>query len=226
MVTWPGTDGVMNDARKAPRVDGAATRSRILEGAGQLFARDGYAETTGKAIAEQAGADLASINYHFGSRSGLYQAVLAEAHRRLVSLSDLSQLSKGTLSPSDRLLALFESLVDSILVEEGWHVGVLAREIGSPSSHFQHLLSAEIEPKLIHVMDIVSTITGIPTRDPALLRCLISVASPCLILLMGRHLPGPLQAVARMPPADLVAHLHAFAMAGLTRIGTLHSADV
>lgn len=214
----------MNDARRAPRVDGAATQSRILESAGQLFARDGYAETTGKAIAEEAGVDLASINYHFGNRSGLYQTVLAEAHRRLVSLSDLSRLTAGDLSPSDRLRALFKSLVDSILVEDGWHVGVLAREIGSPSSHFQQLLSAEIEPKLIHVMDIVSTITGIPKGHPALLRCLISVASPCLVLLMGRNLPGPMQAVARMPPADLVEHLHAFAIAGLTSVGRQYSA--
>ncbi|MDQ7310549.1 CerR family C-terminal domain-containing protein [Stenotrophomonas sp. Sm10] len=213
----------MNDARRAARVDGAATRSRILEGAGELFARHGYAETTGKAIAEKAGVDLASINYHFGNRSGLYQAVLAEAHSRLVSLSDLSRLTAAELSPSDRLRSLFQSLVDSILLEGGWHVDVLAREIGSPTSHFQHLLSAEIEPKLVHVMEIVSSITGIPVRDPALLRCLISVASPCLVMLLGRNLPGPMRAVARMPPADLVAHLHTFAMAGLTSIGRQHS---
>ena len=62
------------------RADGEVTRSRILEAAGELIALHGFAETPSKAIATQAGVDLASINYHFGSRGGLYQAVLIEAH--------------------------------------------------------------------------------------------------------------------------------------------------
>ena len=214
----------MGRARKTARVDGEATRARILEEAGRLFALHGYAETTGKAIAEAAGADLASINYHFGSRSGLYEAVLAEAHRRVISLADLSQLAERDLAPSEQLLALLESIVGSVLGEEGWHVRVLAREIGSPSSHLHQLFGTEIAPKLVHVLGIVSAITGIPEDDPALLRCLLSVAAPFLMLLIGSNLPGPVQAVMQMPRDDLVRHLHGFAMAGLKHIGEQHAA--
>ncbi|WIA62560.1 CerR family C-terminal domain-containing protein [Stenotrophomonas sp. BIO128-Bstrain] len=196
-------------------MDGDATKARILEGAGDLFARQGFAETTGKAIAEQAGVDLASINYHFGSRSGLYQAVLAEAHRRVVSLADLSLLAERDLAPSDRLLALLQGIVGSVTSAEGWHVRVLARELGSPSSHLQALFTDEIAPKLSHVLDIISAITGLPKEDPAVLRCLLRVGAPCLMLLIGSNLPGPLQIIAGMPQHALIRHLHAFAMAGL-----------
>lgn len=210
-----GWKGVMNKTRKASRVDGDATKARILEGAGELFARHGFAETTGKAIVERAGADLASINYHFGSRSGLYQAVLAEAHRRVMSLADLSLLAERNLTPADRLLALLEGIVGSVTNAEGWHVRVLARELGSPSSHLQALFSAEIAPKLSHVLDIISAITALPKDDPAVLRCLLSVGAPCLMLLIGSNLPGPLQVIAQMPRNDLIQHLHSYAMAGL-----------
>ena len=44
----------MSKARRAVRTDGEATRNRILEAAGELFAAGGYAETTSKAIAARA----------------------------------------------------------------------------------------------------------------------------------------------------------------------------
>ena len=81
------------------------TRAKILEAAGQLFAAEGYAEAKSTLIAASAAVDLASINYHFGSRSGLYLAVLAEAHRRFVSLADLSRLSESGLPASQQLEA-------------------------------------------------------------------------------------------------------------------------
>ncbi|MEG6992327.1 helix-turn-helix domain-containing protein, partial [Pseudomonas aeruginosa] len=55
----------MSTRRRTPRSDGESTRARILEVAGRLFAQHGYANTASKAICEEAGADLAAINYHF-----------------------------------------------------------------------------------------------------------------------------------------------------------------
>ena len=52
------------------RKDGAETYLRILTAAGKLFAEQGFASTTNKAVAQHAQVDLASINYHFGNRSG------------------------------------------------------------------------------------------------------------------------------------------------------------
>ena len=54
--------------------------------------------------------DLASINYHFGSRSGLYQAVLAEAHRRLMDVADLQRLAQSRLAATDKLRAVIGHL--------------------------------------------------------------------------------------------------------------------
>lgn len=209
----------MGKSRRTPRADGALTRTRILEAAGQLFAAAGYAETTSKAIAAEACVDLASVNYHFGSRSGLYQAVLAEAHRRFVSLSDLSALADSDLSPSDKLGRLIEGLVERSVTIEGWHARVLARELLSPSSHLQALIADEVLPKLSVLKRILSDITAIPVNDPALLRCIVSVGAPCLMLLVvGHNVPGPLQDVLHMPGPVLVRHLHEFAMAGLAAI--------
>lgn len=215
----------MSKSLRGQRTDGEATRARILEAAGELFALSGYAETTSKAIAAHAGADQASVNYHFGSRSGLYAAVLAEAHRRLVNLADLRQLAAGKLTPSRKLRALIDLLVDQAMSNsQGWHLKVLARELLAPSSHLQSLFQNELLPKVSVIRHILSEITAIPPGDPAITRCAISVAAPCLMLMIGgRGIPGPLQEVLLMPKEAITHHLHGYALAGLKAIGREHA---
>lgn len=54
----------------------AETRTRLLEAAHTLFAEQGYAATSLREITSAAEANLAAVNYHFGSKEGLLLAVL------------------------------------------------------------------------------------------------------------------------------------------------------
>lgn len=51
------------------------TVERILDAAEQLFAEKGFAETSLRLITSKAGVNLAAVNYHFGSKKALIQAV-------------------------------------------------------------------------------------------------------------------------------------------------------
>lgn len=53
------------------------TVERILDAASALFAERGYAETSLRTITTSAGVNLAAVNYHFGSKKSLIQAVFA-----------------------------------------------------------------------------------------------------------------------------------------------------
>ena len=69
--------------------DGAShhcdTQERLLDAAEHLFATEGIAETSLRAITAEADANIASVNYHFGSKEALFQAVIA---RRLGPIND------------------------------------------------------------------------------------------------------------------------------------------
>ena len=69
------------------------TRERILNAAEALFAEHGFANTSLRTITTRAMVNLAAVNYHFGSKEALIQAVFA---RRLVPLNHerLERLSK------------------------------------------------------------------------------------------------------------------------------------
>jgi AcrR family transcriptional regulator len=52
------------------------TQSRLLDAAEALFMEHGYEATTLRQITATAGVNLAAVNYHFGGKEGLFQAVL------------------------------------------------------------------------------------------------------------------------------------------------------
>jgi AcrR family transcriptional regulator len=62
------------------------TKTRILDSAEQLFARDGFRNTSLRSLTQLAEVNLASVNYHFGSKDALLQAVI---ERRLLPLNEV-----------------------------------------------------------------------------------------------------------------------------------------
>src|ERR1700745_508265 len=67
------------------------TRDKIIKAASHAFARDGYEGASIRAIVAEAGVNQAAINYHFGSKEGLYRAVLQTALRALMKDDEVPQ---------------------------------------------------------------------------------------------------------------------------------------
>ncbi|MCZ7373824.1 TetR/AcrR family transcriptional regulator [Micromonospora sp. WMMC250] len=61
------------------RRDATETRQLLLDAARQRFARDGYAATTVRDIADDAGVNVALISRYFSSKEGLFEACLRAA---------------------------------------------------------------------------------------------------------------------------------------------------
>lgn len=61
----------------SPRLSQADTKTRILDAAETLFVQGGFESMSMRQITSAAGVNLAAVNYHFGSKDALIQAVLA-----------------------------------------------------------------------------------------------------------------------------------------------------
>src|SRR5580700_2897961 len=77
----------MSRPAKVTRVS-KATREKIIKAASRAFAHDGYEGASIRAIVGEADVNQAAINYHFGSKEGLYRAVLQTALRALMKDDD------------------------------------------------------------------------------------------------------------------------------------------
>lgn len=97
------------------------TRTRILDAAEELFMQHGFEGTSMRELTAKAGVNLAAVNYHFGSKDALIEAVF---RRRLdpmnaARLAALDALEAGgaPLAPAELIRAFIgESLQ---LMEEG-----------------------------------------------------------------------------------------------------------
>ncbi|MCD6044413.1 MAG: TetR/AcrR family transcriptional regulator [Burkholderiales bacterium] len=78
------------------------TRTRILDAAEELFMQHGFEGTSMRQLTSRAGVNLAAVNYHFGSKDALIEAVF---RRRLdpMNTARIAELAKleggGGLSP-------------------------------------------------------------------------------------------------------------------------------
>ncbi|WAZ25656.1 TetR/AcrR family transcriptional regulator [Streptomyces cinnabarinus] len=71
---------------EAPARDrGARSRDAILDTAGELMARHGYAATSISMISAACGLPVSSLYWHFGSKDGIYVAVLERARTTLLA---------------------------------------------------------------------------------------------------------------------------------------------
>jgi AcrR family transcriptional regulator len=70
------------------------TKQRILSAAEHLFARDGYHATSLRSITNAATVNLAAVNYHFGGKEALLEAVIL---RRLGPLNEVRSDQLETL---------------------------------------------------------------------------------------------------------------------------------
>ena len=168
---------------------------------------------------------MAAVNYHFGSRDGLYDAVLVEAHGQIVRLDDLESISGSGVTPEAKLRELIALIVRrSSATNLPWGLRVLVREFMSPSAHVNILLKQALLPKLGIVLPMIAEFLGVPLEHPLVQRSLALVVLPCVMLVVA---PRPLlrQALPALlsEPAALAEDMGNYALAGLSSLARLHS---
>lgn len=128
------------------------TRDRILDAAEALFVEHGFEATTMRMITGRAEANIAAVNYHFGSKDALIQEVfkrrLTELNRRrLVALDRLEAEAQGApLKPSRIVEAFFGTALEMVADTE--HGGatfmrLLGRTYTEPNGFVRQFLAEE-----------------------------------------------------------------------------------
>ena len=84
-----------------------STKNKILNAAEELFADHGFAETSLREITSRAEVNLASVNYHFGSKKSLIEAVF---DRFMESFTNQLMAEMTTLDSQNKKLEVAEVL--------------------------------------------------------------------------------------------------------------------
>ena len=146
--------------------DSSRTKSAIIEAAGQLFAEKGFAGVTVREITKKADANLSALNYHFGSKEGLYREVALDACRA----NSLTQQQKEQLLALDPATALFV-LVDDLIKEyrkqgsSNWRMVLVTRESRDPSFACGDVVKEYASAESAFIAEIIGRAVHKPPTD-------------------------------------------------------------
>lgn len=132
------------------------TKHRILDAAEALFADRGFAETSLRTITNRADVNLASVNYHFGSKKSLIQAVFDRFLQGFVKELDneLNPLEKQEDAPT--VEEVLHTLVKPLMAVDGKRqqgtsnfMKLLGRAYAESQGHMRRFMQENYAPYLM-----------------------------------------------------------------------------
>jgi AcrR family transcriptional regulator len=208
-------------APTTPKPADPTTRLRLIEAAGPVFARRGFADATVREIVAEARANIAAVNYHFGDKLGLYRAVLEHYSQTAMAAHPVPRPSDDRADPRETLREFIAAFLARLFHEgkPAWMSQIITREMADPTEAFQHLAETHMRPQLDVLRAVVSRLMGLPVVDLRVQRCAASVIAQCVnykvCAAAHRLLLSPQQTYDAAGREQLTAHIAAFSLAGI-----------
>jgi TetR/AcrR family transcriptional regulator, regulator of cefoperazone and chloramphenicol sensitivity len=138
-------------------VKGLRTRTSLIKAGLKLFALKGFDAVSTRELATQSGVNAASINFHFGSKTGLYAAVVDHVTGHLASLYKEALAPAATLPENatrhqagEAVHSMVTRLIESLLMtpRSRWMSLLLQREFIDPTEAFDRIFEQALLPAL------------------------------------------------------------------------------
>ena len=152
------------------------TKQRILDSAERLFAEEGYHATSLRSITAAAKVNLAAVNYHFGSKESLLEAVIMRRlgplnAARLAQLEEvLRQADSAGKVPScrDVLRCFVEPTLKLRQQGSGAEnfITLIGRTLAQPKGLAMSIFMREIQPLMKRLFEALKlTLPGLSEQD-------------------------------------------------------------
>jgi AcrR family transcriptional regulator len=208
---------------RKPHSSSVDTRELILNAAGRIFAENGFHATTVRQITQEAGVNLAAVNYHFRDKHELYVNVLKRAHQAAVNTAEADHA--GT--PRQRLHTFIRMFLAYLLDPKrpAWQGSLIAREMAQPTPALDRLVAESIEPVKRRISGIVRELVGRDVPETRVGLSCLSIIGQCLHYVHCREMISRLFPKGSGVPRDvetLADHIYKFSLAGLNAMKDHH----
>jgi AcrR family transcriptional regulator len=196
------------------------TRARLLDAARVVFAEHGFQGATVREICRRAEANVAAVNYHFGSKDGLL--VEALNFTRLKALQTAN--AKASKCPSMRLRLFIHDFMLTLLGETNAseQCQIMARELADPTPVLDKIVREAIAPLHAFLGDLVREIVDGKIGEAELQRCVHSIVGQCSFYYHSRPVLQRLHPELRYSHKEIEAiaqHIAEFSLNGLSHYG-------
>lgn len=204
-------------------MDQGDTRTRIMEAAMDVFLEKGHQAATIRDICARAEANVAAVNYHFGSKDALHAAVLenimSTCHERYPTQEGLDELP----TPQLRLARFIRNLLRLSFPGDP-EFARMSRlfwlEFSNPSPALTPLVERFMLPIRDELEGLIRELVG-PAPDETVRHCAGSLAGQTLFHGQNRSMIALIYPEMTYEQADvdrLAEHIAAFSLAGLEAV--------
>ncbi len=193
-----------------------ATRERLIDAAGEIFAAHGFRQVTVREICDRAEANIAAVNYHFGDKRGLYEAVF----RHAALCAPQAQLE----GPAEvRLRGAIEALLGCVfgVGRPTWYARLMMREMMEPTEILDQVVNERIRPFCDELTAIVGELGGGRLAESDQRRAVRSLVAQCVYYQHCRAVIARLDPDQRFDADEqtrIADHVAAFTLGGIARL--------
>jgi AcrR family transcriptional regulator len=208
---------------KTPREDAARTRKNLLDAACDIFAAKGFRDSTISEISARAKANIAAVNYHFGSKETLYIEAWRSAFQASIKAHPPDGGASPDASPEERLHAHLAATVRRLADKNNREYWFVQREFIQPTGLLEEVMQREIHPLQKQIQGLVRELLGPSASDLDVQFCETSIISQCITPIVAGKKPGG-KAIAKAGPpvitdvAAYIDHVVEFSLAGLRAV--------
>ncbi|HVU54352.1 MAG TPA: TetR/AcrR family transcriptional regulator [Puia sp.] len=163
----PGPSRQRTARKVAPIPDGLSTEEKIMQAAKKLFTQKGFAATRTRDIAQEAGINLALLNYYFRSKEKLFDIVMIDNFRQFIKGIAVNLLDENT-TVEEKVRRIVTAYIDFLNNNPDLPIFIINEIRGNPSKIAQQL-NEEIAPfrrQMFRQLEQAARDGKIPPMDP------------------------------------------------------------
>ena len=156
------------------------TRQRVLECAVAVFAEKGFRDATIHEICDKAEANIAAVNYYFGSKEKLYAEAWRKALEETMAVHPLSGGVPKDAPAVERLRGGIRALIGAFADEESKAFDIAHKEAANPTALLFDVARECIRPFQSAAHDVLHELLGPCSTAQDILFCGTSIMSQCV----------------------------------------------
>lgn len=207
----------------AHSTEGCGVRERLLQSAFEVFAEQGFKNTTIRDICCRADVNVAAVNYYFGSKQELYEEVCRHSCGAAGEAPRVFPIDEKA-APEAKLSSFIHQFMRTVLLSgtSSLQGKIMAREMMESTPALQIIVQEIIRPRQEQLSAIIRSILG-DIDDALLRRCCFSIVGQCLYYRFARVVAQELQPNIEFNEktvAEIAQHINLFtlkALQGLAR---------
>lgn len=196
------------------------TRARLLEAAREVFAEYGFQAATVREICRRADANVAAVNYHFGSKDELLAEALNFNQLKALQIANVA----ADACPETRLRMFIHDFLLMLLDEKNGsrQCRMMARELADPTPALDKIVNEALAPLHEFLGVLVHEIVGDSVDEAERLRCVFSILGQCSFYYHSEPVLQRLHPELRYDRKEIEAiaeHVADFSLNGLRALG-------